>query len=1079
MSVTSEIDSPPVPASLAQQGIWFNERLGGVGTVYTMPFSVTFDGPLDVPALTAACRALIDRHPILASTVRERQGVPYVVPAATPPVPVVADVTAARRDDLMRAEILRPFDLAAGPLVRMTLYVEAAGRATLLVVAHHLVFDGESTSVFLRDLAELYRAEVTGVPADLPVLDHDGLAGRAAARVEAGLSFAREFWSSRWRPPAEVILPGVAGAVPAVDEGAAVEFALPQESREALARLSEEIGAGRFEIVLASLHVLLHRYGNAEPTVAADLGTRSPETRDHLGAFVNELPVTAGLRPEWGFRRFVADQRFGYGLRSDLRGLFRVREVPLSRAVSGVKPGVALAPISLGYRRREAAPAFHGVDAHVEWALFNHTVRGAMRVHIVDGPGRFGVILQYNPRIMAREDAERVAAHWRALLAAVAADPDMPLAELPMLDAEETGRLLSRWNDTAAGRPPLTLPELVAAQAGRTPDATAAVCGAETMTYAELGAAVDGLARRLRGAGVGRGTLVAVRAERSLTTLVGLLAVARAGGAYLPLDPDHPAERLRLVLEDSGAALLLAGPGRPDRLAGSGVAVITLDAPGPRSGEGDRGQGGHGEGDSGLERSGEGAPGVGEPQEDGSVPERSGEGAGGPGEGGLAWPAPGDLAYVIYTSGSTGRPKGVEISHRALTNLLLAMRDRLGSRPGDGWLAHTSLSFDISALELYLPLVTGGRVVIAPDAAARDGRELVRLAAEGVSHVQATPSGWRMLLDAGFDLRRVTALAGGEALPAPLAREILSRTGRLINVYGPTETTIWSMSAEIAEPVTTVPIGVPLANTRVHVLDERLGLLPLGVPGELCIAGDGVADGYRNRPELTAERFAADPFGPGRLYRTGDRVVRRADGQIEFIGRLDDQIKLRGHRIEPGEIESRLLEHPGIPRAAVVAREDDKGERRIVAYLECGQVPGDVREHCAQTLPSYMIPADFVALPRLPLTPNGKLDRSALPAPGPGESGTGPHGTAAGVAGPHTYTGVAAELHEIWCDVLGVEAVGPQEDLFELGGHSLTITQIASRVRLRLGADLPLHIYYDEPTISAVAAAVERLNGKN
>ncbi|MER5326800.1 non-ribosomal peptide synthetase [Streptosporangium roseum] len=1059
MSVTSEIDSLPVPASLAQQGIWFNERLGGAGTVYTMPFSVTFDGPLDVPALTAACRALIDRHPILASTVRERQGVPYVVPAATPPAPVVADVTAARRDDLMRAEILRPFDLAAGPLVRMTLYVEEAGRVTLLVVAHHLVFDGESTSVFLRDLAELYRAGVTGTPADLPALDHDGLAERAAARVEAGLSFAREFWSSRWRPPAEVILPGLAGPVPAVDEGAAVEFALPPESREALTRLSEEIGAGRFEIVLASLHVLLHRYGNAEPTVAVDLGTRSPETRDHLGAFVNELPVTAGLRPEWGFRRFVADQRFGYGLRSDLRGLFRAREVPLSRAVSGVRPGVALAPISLGYRRREAAPAFHGVDAHVEWVLFNHTVRGAMRVHIVDGPGRFGVVLQYNPRIMAREDAERVAAHWRALLAAVAADPDMPLAELPMLDAEETGRLLSRWNDTAAGHPPLTLPELVAAQAGRTPDATAAVCGAETMTYAELGAAVDDLARRLRGAGVGRGTLVAVCAERSLAALVGLLAVARAGGAYLPLDPDHPAERLRLVLEDSGAALILAGSGRHDRLAGSGVAVISLDAPGPRSGEGDQGPG---EGGSGPERSGEGGP-----------------GAGGQGEGGLAWPEPGDLAYVIYTSGSTGRPKGVEIPHRALTNLLLAMRDRLGSQPGDGWLAHTSLSFDISALELYLPLVTGGRVVIAPDAAARDGRELVRLAAEGVSHVQATPSGWRMLLDAGFDLPRVTALAGGEVLPAPLAREILSRASRLINVYGPTETTIWSMSAEIAEPVTTVPIGVPLANTRVHVLDERLGLLPPGVPGELCIAGDGVADGYRNRPELTAERFAGDPFGPGRLYRTGDRVVRRADGQIEFIGRLDDQIKLRGHRIEPGEIESRLLEHPGIPRAAVVAREDDKGERRIVAYLECGQVPGDVREHCAGTLPSYMIPADFVGLPRLPLTANGKLDRSALPAPGPRQSEAGPHESAAGVAGPHSYSGVAAELHEIWCDVLGLEAVGPQEDLFELGGHSLTITQIASRVRLRLGADLPLHIYYDEPTISAVAAAVERLNGKN
>ncbi|WP_344908525.1 non-ribosomal peptide synthetase [Streptosporangium longisporum] len=293
----------------------------------------------------------------------------------------------------------------------------------------------------------------------------------------------------------------------------------------------------------------------------------------------------------------------------------------------------------------------------------------------------------------------------------------------------------------------------------------------------------------------------------------------------------------------------------------------------------------------------------------------------------------------------------------------------------------------------------------------------------------------------------------------------------MFNVYGPTETTIWSTSAFVAEPVTTVPIGAPLANTRVHVLDERLRLLPVGVPGELCIAGDGVADGYLGLPELTGERFPADPFGPGRLYRTGDRVRRRSDGLVEFIGRLDDQIKLRGHRIEPGEIESRLLEHPGVARAAVVAREDDKGERRLVAYLECATVPAGLREHCAATLPSYMIPADVVALPALPMTANGKLDRAALPAPGA-------RATAPGTTAPAVLTGVAAELHEIWREVLGVEVVGLDEDLFELGGHSLTITQIASRVRLRLGADLPLHVYYDEPTIAAIASAVERLTGE-
>ncbi|MFF5248508.1 amino acid adenylation domain-containing protein [Streptosporangium sp. NPDC000095] len=1030
MPVTSEIDSTPVRASLAQQGIWFNERLGGIGTVYTMPFSVTFDGPLDEAALVAAWKGLVARHPILARAVEERQGVPYLVPAVQPVLQVV-DTSRERLAESVRAEILRTFDLSTGPLARAVLYREGEGRATLLVVAHHIVFDGESTSVFLRDLAELYRAEVTGTAADLPELNHEE---PDAGRVEAGLSFAREFWHSRWRQPAEVTLPGLSGetAISAggASEGSAVEFALAEEARQALARLSQEIGASRFEIVLASLHALLYRYGDAEPTVAVDLGTRSPETRHHLGAFVNELPVTARIQPDWSFRRFVADQRFVHGLRSDLRGLYRVREVPLSRAVSGVRPGVSLAPVSLGYRRREAAPTFFGVDAHVEWALFNHTVRGAMRMHIVDGPDRFGVALQYNPEAMGRDDAERVAAHWRTLLAAVAAEPDAPLTGLPLLGAEETELLLSDWNDTSVDYPELTLPELVAAQAARTPDATAVECGTDSMTYAELSAATDRLALRLRAEGVGRGRLVAICAERSQATLVGLLAVARAGGAYLPLDPGHPEERLRFVLEDSGAGLLLTDPATRDRLAGFELPIIVL--------------------------------------EDLVTPVEVAEPAG------FGRPSPEDLAYVIYTSGSTGRPKGVEIPHRALTNLLLAMRDRLGSRRGDGWLALTSLSFDISALELYLPLITGGRVIIAPGDAVRDGRELVRIAGCGVTHVQATPSGWRMLLDSGLDLPHVTALAGGEALPAPLAREILRRTGRLINVYGPTETTIWSMSAEITEPVTTVPIGEPLANTRVHVLDERLGLLPVGVPGELCVAGDGIADGYRNRPELTAERFADDPFGPGRLYRTGDRVLRRADGLIEFIGRLDDQIKLRGHRIEPGEIEARLLEHSQIRRAAVLAREDDKGERRLVAYLEAEAVPADLREHCARTLPPYMVPSDFVHLSPLPLTANGKLDRSALPALDTG----GEREAKAASAVPVTYSGVAAELHEIWCEVLGVAEVGPEEDLFELGGHSLTITQIASRVRLRLGADLPLHVYYDDSTIQAVAAAVERLRGE-
>ncbi|MBB2744185.1 UNVERIFIED_ORG: amino acid adenylation domain-containing protein [Microbispora rosea subsp. rosea] len=1018
----------PARATLAQQGIWFNERLGGIGTVYSMPFSVTFEGPLDVPALAAACSALVDRHPLLACAAGERNGVPHLVDAAERPGLRIEEAGPADLDARLRAEILRPFDLEAGPLIRMTLFVLGPRLHRLLVVVHHLVFDGESTSVFLDDLADLYRAEVVGDRVDAAPLGFGGLAEQEDARVAAKLSFAREFWSSRRQEPGEVILPGLTGPVPAADDGAAVEFTLRDDQRAALDRLAEEIGAGRFEIVLASLHVLLYRYGDSTPVIAVDLGTRTEDTRRHIGCFVNELPVAARPGPEWSFRRFVQDQRFAHGLRGDLRGLFRLREVPLSRAVSGVRPGVALAPVSLGYRRRRPAPDFPKVSAHVDWALFNHTVRGALRAHMVDGPEEFGVILQYNPRAMTPADVRRLAAHWLRLLDAVAADPDTPLSEVPMLGADETETLLTAWNDTATAYPAATLPGLFAEQARRTPEAVAVVSGDETMTYARLHAEVEGMAARLRETGVAEGSLVAIHAERSARTLVAMLGVLRAGGAYLPLDPDHPAERLAMVIEDSRAEIVLTGERLRDRLPCHRGPVLVLEE---------------------------------------LVPEEPGPPAGALPDG----PRPDDLAYVIYTSGSTGRPKGVEIPHSALANLLRAMRDRLGAEPGDAWVALTSLAFDISALELYLPLVTGGRVVVAPEDSARDGRALVALIERHrVSHVQATPSGWRMLLDSGFTGPGVTALAGGEALPAALARELLARTRRLVNVYGPTETTIWSTCADVTEVTGAVPIGTPLANTRVYVLDGRLGLLPIGVPGELCVAGDGVAFGYRDRPELTAERFPTDPYGGGRLYRTGDRARWRPDGRLEFIGRLDGQIKLRGHRIELGEIEARLLEHPDVRSAAVIAPEDDDGERRIVAYV-VPRVPSDIREHCARTLPPYMIPADFADLAELPLTPNGKLDRAALPSPSPRPA------RLPASAGPVAYSGTQALIHEIWCAVLGVTEVGPHDDLFELGGHSLTITQIAARVRTRLGADLPLHLYYDTPTIAGIAAAVDDLGG--
>jgi amino acid adenylation domain-containing protein len=545
------------------------------------------------------------------------------------------------------------------------------------------------------------------------------------------------------------------------------------------------------------------------------------------------------------------------------------------------------------------------------------------------------------------------------------------------------------------------------------------------MTYADLDAAANRLALRLREAGAGRGTLVAVCAERSPELLAALLAVLKAGAAYLPLDPDHPVRRQAMVIGLAANGVVLAHARVLAGLPAADARVVLLDPEaGPPAGPG------------------EPAPRL--------AP--------------LAGPA--DLAYVIHTSGSTGRPKGVEVEHRSLVNVLMAMRDEVGG--GGAWLAMTSIAFDIAALELFLPLVTGGRVVLA--AGARDGGELLgTVRRHGATHVQATPSGWRALLAAGFDQPDVVALAGGEPLPLPLARELRARCRSLVNVYGPTETTVWSTISDVPPAPEAVTIGRPIANTVTFVMDDGGSVLPAGLPGELLVGGAGVARGYRGRAGETAGRFVPSPFGPpgSRLYRTGDRVRMRTDGLLEFLGRADEQVKVRGHRVELGEVEAGLLEHPAVAQAAAALRADGAGEPCLVAYVvpRPGARPAasDLRRHLGALLPEATVPTAFVTLERLPLTPNGKLDRRALPEPPPVDGSSG---------GSVALGGLAGDVHAIWREVLRIDHIGPDDNLFEIGGHSLTATLIVSRIRKRLKVDVPLHVFYDEPTIAGIVRAV-------
>ncbi len=941
--------------SLAQRGVWVTERAGGCGSAYHLAMTVAFDPGLDVIALTRAVDDVVARQPMLGAAFADDAGVPMLVAAAFVPSLRIVPVPPGGVDGFVRDAVARPFDLGRGPLARFALATLGDGRTVLVVVAHHLIFDGASKDLLLAELAAAYAGAVGAgaVGAMVDPADHDGHVAAQESRVAALDDAARAFWRSRWRDSDQVLLPETAPMPVRAD--VAVRFTLDPVTDQRLREVSAAIGVTRFEWLLAALQALLWRYGNAEPMVAVDLSTRTGGTADHIGLWVNELPTRATPEADQTWRDFATT------VRADIRAIYPFREVPLSRAVTGLTSRAAVAPVSISYRRGTTPALFAGTDATIDALVFPQTARNALHLQVIDGATGAEMSL-HSPAGLA--DATRIAGHLRTLLTATIGHPDAKLADLPLISATELAEMRA-VNETARPVPPVTVVDLFEARVRATPDAPALTHAGTALSYGELNTAANRVAHGLRRRGVSPGDLVALRLRRGPELVTALLGVLKAGAAYLPLDPAYPAQRLAFIVADAGAALTLS----------------------------------------------DGEPFVAGAQTD-PEPART----------------PDDLAYVIYTSGSTGQPKGVEITHGSLVNLLLAMADTVGATPADRWLSLTSLSFDISALEILLPLITGACVVIAPEVATREGAALDRLIrAERVTHVQATPSTWQMLLAAGFESADVVGLCGGESLPGLLADKLRARLRRLFHVYGPTETTIWSTVAEIPAVAAPVTIGRPLANTTVRVFDDRMRPVPAGVPGELWLGGAGLARGYRGRPDLTAERFVADPASAERLYRTGDRVVRLADGTLRFLGRVDNQVKLRGHRIELGEIERTLLDCPGIESAAVSPRADEAGEPRLVAYVVGTRVDvAALRHHLATTLPRYMMPAAFVQLASMPLTPNGKLDRAALPEP---EAVVVPEAPADG--------DVVARVAAIWREVLRVEDIASDDSLFDLGGHSL------------------------------------------
>ncbi len=797
-------------------------------------------------------------------------------------------------------------------------------------------------------------------------------------------------WSCRPTGPVRPCVPA---------RGESYVFDVPRTLLDQLGDLARAERCTPFTVLLAAYQVLLSRHsGQRDICVGVPvLGRDDPATEGVVGYFAETLVLRGDLSGDPTFRGLLR------ATWSRLLGGFARGAVPFEDILAGSTAGTD--------RDRSRTPLFQALLMHLrvdddrlrlgdlDIESFDdqrHFAKTDIELNIFEGPAKVTGVFTYDSALFTGATIDRLARRLIVLLSDVLARPGARLSELRLIDDAEHADLLGRWNNTAIAEPPGLAPDLFAAQVRATPDAIAVTFEGRDVTYRELDAEVDRVASLLRG----RGPLIAVSLHRGPDMVAALLGVWRAGAAYLPLDPDYPADRIALIVADSGADAVLTSRDLAGRFGDRSVLIDEV------------------------------------PSQSTPPPIRLAE----------------DVAYVLYTSGSTGRPKGVAVPHRALAAFLHAMATILGPQSERHWLAMTSLSFDISGLELYLPLTRGGRVVIAGDEETRDGAALVRLIdVAGVTDVQATPSGWRMLLEWGFASPSVDALVGGEALPLPLATELRTRVRRLINVYGPTETTIWSAYWTVPARPRDVSIGSPIPGTRLHILDADGGLAPIGVPGELCIAGDGVAHGYLGRPALTAERFVPDPYGPAgsRLYRTGDRARRLGDGRIEFLGRTDNQIKLRGHRIELGEIEAVLAAHPGVRAAVVAVREET-----LVAYAETDATADDLIAHARAALPPYMVPGAVVILDALPLTPNGKVDRTALPAVG--------HRRTDAYVAPRTPG--EQRVAAVFAEVLGVERVGAYDDFFALGGHSL----LAAKVLARLG-DIAVRELFDHPTVAGFA----------
>jgi amino acid adenylation domain-containing protein len=1063
----AQVTLPPIthcersgpPLSFAQQRLWFLAQMGA-SQAYHLFYGWRLKGQLDRAALRQALDRIVARHEALRTT--------FVAVEDEPRQRIAAAVDSCFRllehdlseqtdsqealDRLIKQEVGGGFDLAAGPLIRGRLIRLGQDEYALLINMHHIVSDGWSESILMKELTVLYAAFVRGEGDPLPELEvqyADYAVWQRQWMEGEVLRQQAEYWRQQLvGAPALLELP-TDHARPAEQDytGGWVRVELEEELTRGLKELSKQHGMTLYMTLLAGWSALLGRLsGQAEVVIGTPVANRGQiETEGLIGFFVNMLALRIDVSGSGSVVELLQQ------VKEQVLAAQQHQDIPFEQVVEVVQPLRSLShspifQVMFDWQQNvgRGGLTLPGLQLGPLGTDVSAVAKFDLTLSLLEVEGRIVGGLKYATALYDESTVARYLTYLRRMLRGMVAEQTRAIERLRILPENERRQLLYEWNATEAEYPrERCVQELIEEQVEKTPEAAAVVFEDQVLSYGALNRRANQLGHYLRELGVGPDARVALCVERGLEMMVGLLGILKAGGAYVPLDPAYPQERLQYMLADSAPVVLLTEAHLQGLFAAVSPALPV------------------------LELDGAAAPWSNHPETNPL-----------PGSVGLTSQ---HLAYVIYTSGSTGAPKGVMIAHSALTNFLRYMQRRPGIAPEDVFLGTTTLSFDIAAVELYLPLMVGAQLRLLKREAVLDGHALVRQLTQGATLMQATPTSWQMLVESGWQATRgLKALCGGEALGTELARQLVERSGAAWNLYGPTETTVWSLVEELESAGGRVSIGKPIANTQVYILDQQREAAPVGVAGELYIGGDGVGRGYWQRAELTAERFVSDPFAKdhgARMYRTGDQARWLADGRVEFLGRIDHQVKVRGYRIELGEIEARLVEHEAVREAVVMAREEAAGDKRLVAYYTSvvsngssseGAGAEELRRHLSARLPEYMVPAAYVHLEQLPLTPNGKLDRKALPAP---------DGEAYAVRGYEEPMGEKEKvIASIWTELLKLERVGRYDNFFELGGNSLLGMRLIQRMR-RAELELDVRTLFATPVLFEMAATIRPPTG--